>query len=199
MGNYTFVHVPYCSGDNHIGNVSRGWGGAARRQAGYYNALSAVRWTLANVGTLGSLVLMGQSAGSVGIQLWAEYLLESFDYERATVVADSFAFVFPPAVQTLLIQDVDSCDLPIFTKDIPTKCNAGELTLQDAFGRAIKKNDEVKFGMVQSKTDEVELFFFNAITQGLQLNMTPLTPAGFLVAVNRIFQGYANPNFFLYA
>merc|ERR1712048_472395 len=68
--NYTFVHVPYCSGDNHLGNVSRDWGGAARRQAGYDNALSAVRWTLANICKLDALVLMGQSAGSVGVQLW---------------------------------------------------------------------------------------------------------------------------------
>jgi hypothetical protein len=174
--NYTFVHVPYCSGDNHIGNVSRDWGGAARRQAGYYNALSAVRWTLASVGKLGSLVLMGQSAGSVGIQLWAEYLLESFEYERATVVADSFAFVFPPAVQTLLIQDADSCDLPIFTKDIQAKCNAGELTLQDAFGGTIKKNDEVKFGMVQSKTDEVELFFLQCDHSGSSVEHGTIDP-----------------------
>merc|ERR1712048_296884 len=200
MGNYTFVHVPYCSGDNHLGNVSRNWSGAARRQAGYYNALSAVRWTLANVGKLASLVFMGQSAGSVGLQLWAEYLLKIFDYERSAVIADSFAFVFPPAVQTLIFEDGGACDLPIFTEDVQAKCNAGEITLQDIFGRAIKKNNEVNFGMVQSKIDEVELFFYNAIIQSLPVNVPPLTPAGFLVEANRIFQGYdANPNFFLYA
>jgi len=198
--NYTFVHVLYCSGDNHLfANVSRDWGGAVRRQAGYNNALSAVRWTLANVGKVSSFVLMGQSAGSIGVQLWAEHLLEVFDYERAAVIADSFAGVFPPGVQSLLFKDGGACSSHILAEDMQAKCHAGDITVQDVFSRAIKKNDEVSFGIIQSKGDEVQLVYYNAMVQSLQLNVTLLTPAGLLVEANRIFQGYTNPNFGLYA
>ena len=56
-----------------------------------------------------SLVLMGCSAGSLGVQAWAHEILaqlgDKYGFDDAAVVPDSYAGVFPPDSQSQTIMD----------------------------------------------------------------------------------------------
>jgi hypothetical protein len=94
--NYTIVHVLYCSGDLHGGNVTRPYddsAGVPVQQKGYYNTKSAIDWINANFDyELDDMLLSGCSAGSLGVQAWADTLIEEFDSASISVVADRYLF-----------------------------------------------------------------------------------------------------------
>lgn len=77
---YTMVKILYCSGDMHAGDTEQPWGksGEMLQLRGYRNAGAAVSWALANFPHLTDLTLIGQSAGSLGVQWWARRMLQSF-------------------------------------------------------------------------------------------------------------------------
>jgi hypothetical protein len=76
---YTIVHVLYCSGDIHGGDVVRDYtdsSGVPVTQKGFANAEATLDWLVkqqtsgALAAKLSNLVVMGCSAGSIGAQLW---------------------------------------------------------------------------------------------------------------------------------
>jgi len=93
---HTIVHVLYCSGDLHAGNVTRPYSdgkGEPVEQRGFYNTRASVDWAKANLDAhLSSLVMSGCSAGSLGVQAWAAELLEELSYDNAAVVRASAAW-----------------------------------------------------------------------------------------------------------
>ena len=101
---YTLVHVLYCSGDLHAGNVTRPYcdrTGSPVAQVGALNTRAVLRWIAAQQAsselapTLSRLVLSGESAGSLGVQVWADAILSSVRHVAAAVVPDSYVGVFP--------------------------------------------------------------------------------------------------------
>jgi len=107
FNDYTIVHVLYCSGDLHIGDVTRNYSynGNTVIQSGYNNTLATIIWVLGQIGNdtttgqlspiFSKLVILGSSAGSLAAQLWSDYLLNTFKYESAAVISDSFVGVLP--------------------------------------------------------------------------------------------------------
>ena len=106
FSDYTIVHILYCSGDLHIGDVTRNYSynGNTVIQSGYNNTLATIRWVLGQIGNnttgqlspiFSKLVILGSSAGSLAAQLWSDYLLNTFKYESAAVISDSFVGVLP--------------------------------------------------------------------------------------------------------
>jgi len=112
--NYTVVELLYCSGDLHAGDVYRDYslteGGKNVIQSGYYNTMATIEWIRHQMDdgslskSLTSLVIIGQSAGSVAAQLWSDYLLKTFKYKSAIVIPDSFVAVAPAGFGKLLLQ-----------------------------------------------------------------------------------------------
>jgi hypothetical protein len=54
--------------------------------------------------SLTSLVIIGQSAGSVAAQQWSDYLLTTFEYKSAIVIPDSFVGVAPEGFGKYLLK-----------------------------------------------------------------------------------------------
>merc|ERR1712048_224900 len=132
---YTIVHIGYCSGDAHGGDVARdytGPGGAQVEQRGFQNSMAAVNWTKANVGgkQLESFVIAGTSAGSLAAQLWARRLLSDFSYESAAVLADSYSGVFPSDIQGQMQRHIGVCSTGLLSEEMTEHCTAGNLTVQ---------------------------------------------------------------------
>ena len=111
FSDYTIVHVLYCSGDLHIGDVTRNYSynGYTVVQSGYNNTLATIRWVLGQIGNdttsqlspiFSKLVILGSSAGSLAAQLWSDFLLNTFKYESAAVISDSFVGVLPDSQGT---------------------------------------------------------------------------------------------------
>lgn len=112
FSDYTVVHVMYCSGDIFGGNVVRGYNdkeGVPVTQRGFKNAEASLDWVVSQqaaghlAASLSDLVVMGCSAGSIGAQLWGNQAVTRLKWDRAAVMPDSYAGVFPPGSQGPLI------------------------------------------------------------------------------------------------
>ena len=206
--NYTVVHVLYCSGDLHAGNVTREYKDKAGEpvvQIGHVNTMSVLRWAKRNLKShaLSSLIIGGCSAGSVATQLWASTLLEEFTYERAAVIADSFAMVFPPGSEGPLMNSYGLCDVyPALIKNasLLRECAKGTLEFPPLYMDAMKRNPSVAFSNINSKYDSTQRAYYSGVAatdsysfDPFVLNVTKplfLTTAEFCDGMNEIFKGY---------
>eukprot|EP00604_Paraphysomonas_vestita_P003633 CAMPEP_0174820236 /NCGR_PEP_ID=MMETSP1107-20130205/3928_1 /TAXON_ID=36770 /ORGANISM="Paraphysomonas vestita, Strain GFlagA" /LENGTH=376 /DNA_ID=CAMNT_0016035169 /DNA_START=214 /DNA_END=1344 /DNA_ORIENTATION=+ len=206
---YTIVHVSYCSGDLFGGDVVRDYtdsAGVPVIQKGYENGLSAVNWIQqqqasgALSSTLSDLVVMGCSAGSIGAQIWSDNSLNMIKWQKAAVIPDSYAGVFPDGSQGPLIYGFGMCSVgkDFLSEANYQKCIEQTLTLQDINLQFIPQHSDVPFSFIQSKTDIVQQSFYTAV--GLSMGLPALeTPAEFYDKVNTIFEAYnTNPNFLTY-
>merc|ERR1712194_747669 len=195
---YTVVSPPYCSGAAHVGNTTIESGWATRYQYGYNNNEASRKWALKNLRpTLKNFVLMGSSAGSLGTSVWADFMLEAFTYEKATILMDSYMAVFPEGTQGSIVKNFGSCNLPIL-KHAKEKCEAGEFNLQDFLEMVIAKYPKVAFAHLQPKGDLVQRIFYKTVAASFF--MTPyITERSFYKTTNGYMQRYNKyPNYVAY-
>mmetsp|Transcript_31921 Transcript_31921/g.53350 ORF Transcript_31921/g.53350 Transcript_31921/m.53350 type:complete len:453 (-) Transcript_31921:262-1620(-) len=197
---HTIVQVLYCSGDVHGGNTVRPYNdrdGVPVEQKGLANAQSALDWVVKQqaegnlAATLSELVVMGCSAGSVGAQLWGKQVLSALKWEKAAVVPDSYAGVFPEGTQGPLIYEYGFCKSGFLSEELTAKCNAKELTLLEIDLEFIAATPNVPYSFIQSKIDSVQMSFYIAV--GITMNATGnmmTNPTEFYEGVNEIFGTY---------
>lgn len=173
---YTLVHVLYCDGSVHGGNVTRPYRDKAGRpvqQTGYANARSVVDWVSSQIvrgeltTPLSSLVISGCSAGSIGAQLWADHILTRVAHQRAAVVPDSYAGVFPSTAEGPLIYDFGFCTSALLAPlpaAIREACQQRVLSLHQVTAAVIARHPRAAFAHVQSKTDDVQIAFDEALS-----------------------------------
>jgi len=186
---YTIVQVLYCSGDLYLARKDTGtyFHGTQVRQQGYSNTQSALDWAVDQLDLrLQSLVVMGCSAGSVGAQVWARKVLNTFPAERASVVADSFAGVLPAPAQHSLMHRLSDCDETIMPADLCSVWH--EVTVSQVFDRTIKDFPGVTFASVNSKSDKIQVMFWTIVTAAFPTSGEPLT------INNETFLGKLNRN-----
>jgi len=194
---YTIVEVLYCSGDAFVGDTVQNWSGT-NPQVGYRNALSALDWVMQNTRTkLSSLVLMGASGGALGTQAWADYLLsKGLRYDKAAVLADSYAGVLPVGTMAPTLQAFGSCALPIWTRAEQVLCKAGRLTVRRVMRRTISRHRGVPFGFLQAKADAVQRNFFNLLALTYNSFDPMISGPDFYYKTNALFARYNKyPNF----
>lgn len=196
---FTIVHVLYCSGDVHGGNVVRPYtdsNGQPVTQKGLANAQSALDWTKKQIssGALASkfdeLVVMGCSAGSLGAQIWAQQVLATFKYSKAAVVPDSYAGVFPPGSIGPLINGFGYCTAPFLSSDIRSKCNAQTLDITDIDLAAMSATPSIPYVFLQSKVDIVQQSFYISVAISVNASQKTITPTEFYTDVNNLFGTY---------
>jgi len=201
---YTVVNVLYCSGDIHGGNVTRLYRDKDGRrvvQSGVANVKAAMDWTLQQVKKgyldeyLSDFIVIGQSAGSVGAQIWGETLLSTFKWKSAAVIADSYAGVFPKGGEGPMIKSFGWCSSGTLNEKLQNKCDNEELLLSDMTLNLMNTYPNIPIAFIQSKTDEVQRSFYFAIAITGSYNDTIATgPVGFYERVNEIFSTYNNNN-----
>jgi hypothetical protein len=207
---YTIVHALYCSGDVWAGNVVAPYthDNLPVVQVGAVNAQFTIDWVSRQVSlgsisaTLSSFIGMGCSAGSVGVQLWADVLLSTFGLSahQAAIVPDSYAGVFPPNSIGPLIKDFGVCsNTAILPASLVNQCNAGQLEIRDVMQDHIGKYPQFPFAYVQSKIDAVQQSFYIALGITTLNTSAVITPSKFYNGVNSIFSQYNSlPNFITY-
>jgi hypothetical protein len=201
--NFTIVHILYCSGDLHGGNVTRAYtdsAGVPVQQMGYFNSKSAIDWINVNFDyPLHHLVLSGCSAGSLGVQAWAGVLLDMLEYEHAAVTPDSYMGVFPDGSQGPLIKEYGMCSVGVFEPKFMEACLNETLTIQDVFDDAIATNPGVAFANLNSKADSTQMAYYTSVAASFHDLPLYLTSAEFENAVNVILERYnKNENYVSY-
>lgn len=196
---HTVVHVSYCSGDVFGGNVVRPYNdkdGQPIVQSGLANVQSALDWVVAQQASaalkpvLSELVIMGCSAGSVGAQLWGKEVLASVKWERAAVVPDSYAGIFPEGTTGPLVYGYGFCTAGFLSPSAQAKCEAQQLTMQDIGLDLFAATPSVPYALIQSKVDIVQQSFFVAIGVTANATQKAITPSEFYADVNAAFGAY---------
>jgi hypothetical protein len=86
---FTVVHVPYCTGDVHLGSRDVTYeGGLLIRHRGRDNVEAALNWTFRNVGTPGVVLVAGESAGSLPSPVYALAMARRYPKARVVQIGD---------------------------------------------------------------------------------------------------------------
>merc|ERR1719401_1637547 len=159
FADWTFVAPAYCDGGAFVANSTLN----GKPQDGYVNTNYAVQWARQNLdATLANFAIAGSSAGALGTMAWSNYLLNTFQANKAAVIVDSYMGVFPSGTQGPTIKNFGACPLPIFA-DFKDACDREEVTIQDVFDFTIGQHPAVAFSVIQPKEDTVQRAFYAAI------------------------------------
>jgi hypothetical protein len=208
---YTIVHILYCSGDTHVGNVTRSYDhfGKEVKQVGATNSRVTLNWIHNQVkkgylgndnGAFDNLVVMGCSAGSVGTQLWADAIISEFDATNKAVVPDSYIGVFPEGSLGPLVRGMGFCTTELMdSAEIKESCEAGTMTIPEWTLLHISKSQDVSWSYIQSKVDIVQQSFYVAVGLTTPNTKAMITPSKYYQGVTDIMTQYNHePNFVSY-
>jgi len=211
FSDYTIVQILYCSGDLHAGNVTRPYTDSLGNpvvQVGQENVGLTLDWIHRQqaAGNLDAvfedMIVMGDSAGSIGAQIWSGVLLDKFQFQKASIVPDSYIGVFPPNSQGPLIYDYGCCDFGIlpgyFPQYLIQECLNQTLTLQTVTEYWLSQFPDYPFAFIQSKADAIQISFYIALA--ISIGDDPiLTDGEFYNRANEIMEVYNQyPNFVVY-
>jgi len=132
---------------------------------------------------------MGTSAGSLASQLWARTLLSEFSYENAAVLADSCIGVFPSDIQGQLQSHLGVCNTGLLSESMKEHCTAGNLTVEDTYSEVMSSFPDVVFASINSKTDVVQMGFYDAVQLSNFGGNSLLSPADFYKKMTTV-QGF---------
>jgi Pectinacetylesterase len=106
FADHSFVYVPYCTADVHLGNATTEYGrGLTVEHKGYVNAGAALRRLAASFPGATDVVVVGESAGSVAAPFYAGLASDLLPDARITALAHgSGSYPDAPAVNRLLTE-----------------------------------------------------------------------------------------------
>jgi Pectinacetylesterase len=89
FADYSFVYVPYCTGDVHVGNATKKYApGLTVQHKGYVNGIAALDRLAATFPHATDVVVIGESAGSIAAPLYAGLASDRLPDAKITVLAD---------------------------------------------------------------------------------------------------------------
>ena len=87
---YTFVYVPYCTGDVHLGDVTTEYSPELTvEHNGFVNGTAALTYLAENFADAAQVVVVGESAGSVAAPVYGGLVSDLLPDAQVTVFADS--------------------------------------------------------------------------------------------------------------
>jgi hypothetical protein len=90
FADYSFVYVPYCTGDVHIGDTTTEYApGLTIRHKGYVNGTAALDRLAATFPNATEVVVIGESAGSIAAPLYAGIVSDRLPDAKVTVLGDA--------------------------------------------------------------------------------------------------------------
>lgn len=190
FNDWTIVHVPYCTGDVHIGNAVREYEGdgvaaildkdiclnqnQSVHNNGYNNSMAAFKWALENYPEVDQLAIAGSSAGSLGAQLFGQAIADMWDVEekkiKYAVIADSYVGVVPDEnPPSIYVNYLGACDLPIdLPEDVVTKCKNESATIEDFMVPLLQRTKSYADWMfINSMGDDTQRLFYELFRVGV--------------------------------
>ena len=174
---YTMINVPYCSGDIFGGAKENFWilanqtGSAWKKQSGYANLDAVMTWTEAQfqndgLHQLSSFVVSGESAGSLALQVWGSSILSRlkgrYDAKGTYLILDSFVGAMVDnrdLLQRHVMEFWNFCDSGVVPANLQSKCHPNTLFLRDFVNDTLSAFPDVRYLMVDSKFDEVQISY----------------------------------------
>uniref|UniRef100_K3WPR0 Uncharacterized protein n=1 Tax=Globisporangium ultimum (strain ATCC 200006 / CBS 805.95 / DAOM BR144) TaxID=431595 RepID=K3WPR0_GLOUD len=187
---WNIVHIPYCTGDLHVGNAERQTSDSGFAQflgqpqcigqkmvthmAGYENTMSALKWALANYPNPEHLIVGGASAGSLAAQAVSALVADLWSVKdssiRYSVLADSYVGVLPeekkPSGETLDYYGACDVDLKV-PAGIESLCKAKTLTVVQLMSSLLQATSFSDWLFIDSKADKTQRYFYQLVKDGI--------------------------------
>jgi hypothetical protein len=161
FADYSMVFVPYCTGDVHLGNLTKDYGdGVTVQHKGLVNGTAALKGMAAAFAAATHIVVSGASAGSVPAPLYAGLVSDSYPKARIEVFADgSGGYPDIPGINKLILTDTWGT-FPNFPK-WPTAADLTpeSLSFPGLFVRAGQHNPAITFARHDYAFDGTQVFF----------------------------------------
>jgi hypothetical protein len=108
---WSFVYIPYCTGDVHIGSADRTYSNAGHpvfplpsqfgiHHGGYDNFMVVLDWMRRHVDKPSQILVAGSSAGGYGASAHAPWVAQAFPKSKLAVLADASQGVLSTAFDT---------------------------------------------------------------------------------------------------
>ncbi|KAF1313506.1 Gpi-anchored leucine-rich lipoprotein, partial [Globisporangium splendens] len=187
---WNIVHIPYCTGDLHIGNatqsVPEGVFEAFLNQSqcrkqnmttylnGFENTQSALKWALANYPNPEHLIIGGSSAGSLAAQALSTHVANLWKVEgssiRYSMLGDSYVGVLPDDEKpsSVVLDYFGACDVDLsLPADVVTACKNHSMGVVELMSSLIKEVPYSDWLFIDSKADRTQRLFYELLKQGI--------------------------------
>jgi hypothetical protein len=157
LADHSFVYVPYCTGDVHMGNATTDYGaGIVIEHRGYPNAVKALDHLVATFPDAEQLVVTGESAGSVPTPVFAALAADLLpDADIVTFGDSSGAYPDVDAVSAVIGEAWGALNA---VPDWPETANLGpsDWSFPEQYILAGQHAPNVRFGRFDHAFDEVQ-------------------------------------------
>lgn len=174
---WTYIYVPYCTGDLHWGNATVTYaGGVTIEHRGAVNADAAASWMQAALPTPDVLLVAGCSAGAYGSLLWGARLartyvprgtrLVQFGDSGVGVVSESFVRDAYPGWNTAAAFPWEIVPAEVAGGRTNDELGTSGLSLLDLYGYAAAAYPTAMWSQYTSAYDENQAFFYEVMVDG---------------------------------
>ncbi|TYZ60074.1 hypothetical protein PybrP1_008744 [[Pythium] brassicae (nom. inval.)] len=188
---WNVVHVPYCTGDLHVGNTLLPGNDSlyasllsqpqclqqnlSTHMSGYENSLAALKWALANYPKPTHLIVGGASAGSLAAQALSVLIADMWNVTAASntrysIVGDSYVGVFPEAKRPAgaVVDFFGTCDVDLKAPaDVVAACKAKTMSTKQLMTALLKQVPFSEWVFINSKFDATQRLFYQLMNDGI--------------------------------
>ncbi|RLN87664.1 hypothetical protein BBJ28_00016872 [Nothophytophthora sp. Chile5] len=189
FNDYNIVHLPYCTGDLHVGShvdliedsalyslldMPECLGhNMTLHQVGYNNTKAVLDWAVENFPDPEEIIISGSSAGALGAQILSALVADTWQVEansiRYSVLADSYVGVLPSDYTGgELITYYGTCALDLkVTSKITDDCETNVLTVAEMMSYMIEDVPAAQWLFIDSMYDETQRYFYQLVDEGI--------------------------------
>ncbi|KAG2783451.1 hypothetical protein JG687_00006008 [Phytophthora cactorum] len=189
FNDYNIVHLPYCTGDLHIGSrvdhitdsplyalldMPECLGhNMTLHQVGYNNTKAVLDWALENYPNPEEIIISGYSAGALGAQALSALVADTWQVEenniRYSVLSDSYVGVLPSDYTAgKLISYYGSCELDLkVAAELWDRCDDNDLTVTEMMSYMIESVPAAQWLFLNSMYDETQRYFYQLVEEGI--------------------------------
>lgn len=160
LADHSFVYVPYCTGDVHLGNAATSYADDLTvEHRGYPNGLAALDHLVESYPDTAELLVAGISAGAVPTPLFAGLAADRLPEARIATLADGAgAYPDDPVINTLIGNLWGSANaLPDWPETEGT--SVSDWGVPSLYGYAAAHAPEVTFARFDYAYDETQAFY----------------------------------------
>lgn len=153
---WSWVFIPSCTGDVHIGDARVDYGTAVVEQRGWQNATAALERAFRDFPEAAQVLVTGCSAGAVGSAWHVDEVIRRYPDARVTQVGDSLAYVFHRPIR---LDDWGA------NKHFPPFFQVGNRrwTMEEFVTRLTRAHPDVTFARFNYASDQVQAAFYEAV------------------------------------
>ncbi|TDH74172.1 hypothetical protein CCR75_001133 [Bremia lactucae] len=189
FNDYNIVHLPYCTGDLHVGSTMKSDFGSTLNSSlnrpeclghnmslhmvGYNNTMAVLEWAVTNYPNPEEIIISGYSAGAIGAQMVSGLVAEIWHVKekniRYSVLSDSYVGVMHnEEAAGKILSTYGMCDLDLkLTNSLQDACKQTTVSFTGIISHLITATTDVQWLFIQSMYDRDQRFYYQLQQDGI--------------------------------